>query len=185
MALRSLSFEALDYLTTFGFVCQVLFSTFFSALAFAWEALSSSLTILPHSVSFVKHFFDFFQPTRACAWGSFEQPDYLTTLGLICQVLFFDFFQSALACAWGLFLRACLSYHTVFGLSSSFFRFFEKLLKSHAVQTKAGCVIIALLRFCAAMFGIISLLPAFVKRFFHLSFPAGLKRPSYYQLERL
>ena len=66
------SFEQLDYLTTLGFVCQAPFSTFFSRPSLSLGALSSSLTILPHSVSFVKSFFRPFSADPRLRLGLFR-----------------------------------------------------------------------------------------------------------------
>ena len=63
--LRSLVSQALDYLTTFVSVCQVLFSTFFRS-AFASLFRIKRFNILPHFLWFVKHFFDFFRSASLC-----------------------------------------------------------------------------------------------------------------------
>lgn len=147
-ASRFQSLSALDYLTTFGLICQVLFqlfsrpslfarslfreawlsyhtrldlsSTFFNffrALTFLWEvSLSGDLTILPHSVWFVKYFFEKSFSPRLSAWLLSRE-----SLTMISHRVWFV---------------------------KGFFQVFEKtFLTPGAVQTRAWYVIIVLLRF--------------------------------------
>ena len=90
--LRSLVSQALDYLTTFVSVCQVLFSTFFAPLSLHFFR-AKRFNILPHSLWFVKRFFRLF-PFRFAL--PFEQAlEHFTTSLLVCQVLF-SFFSAQL-----------------------------------------------------------------------------------------
>ena len=95
-ASRFQSLSALDYLTTFGLICQVLFQLFSRPSLFARPLFSRGLTILPHSARFVKYFFQLFSRSHFSVRSlPFGRLDYLTTLGLICQVLFWKkFFAS-------------------------------------------------------------------------------------------
>jgi len=126
-ASRFQSLSALDYLTTFGLICQVLFSTFFAPLAFREVSLSRGLTILPHSARFVKYFFNFFR-ALTFLWEVSLSGD-LTILPhsvWFVKYLFQKVFRLAfrLGCSLG---RAWLWYHIAFGLSRGFSKFLKKL----------------------------------------------------------
>lgn len=123
-ASRFQSLSALDYLTTFGLICQVLFQLFFAPLAFREVSLSRGLTILPYSARFVKYFFQLFSRSHFSVRGlPFGRLDYLTTLGLICQALFEKSFSPRLS-AWLLSRESLTIIPQVSPDVNTFFRFF-------------------------------------------------------------
>ena len=123
-ASRFQSLSALDYLTTFGLICQVLFQLFSRPSLFARPLFSRGLTILPHSARFVKYFFQLFSRSHFSVRGlPFGRLDYLTTLGLICQALFEKSFSPRLS-AWLLSRESLTIIPQVSPDVNTFFRFF-------------------------------------------------------------
>ena len=83
--------------------------------------------------SFFFSLFNFQGPSCTSRFQSLSALDYLTTFGLICQVLFSTFFALSLFCERSPFRATRLSYHTRFDLSSTF------LKKVFRLAFRLGC----------------------------------------------
>ena len=86
--------DELFYYTTFKFICQPLFGSFFK-FSFLWRSLlRDSFNIISHSKFFVKYFFQVFSKNFFVTAVPFpDQLFYYITSELFCQPLFRSFFK--------------------------------------------------------------------------------------------
>ena len=113
--------------------------------------------------SFFFSLFNFQGPSCASRFQSLSALDYLTTFGLICQVLFQLFSRPSLF-ARSLFREAWLSYHTRLDLSSTFFNFFRALTFLWEVSLSGDLTILPHL---------VWFVKHFLKKVFRLAFRLG------------
>ena len=114
--------DELFYYTTFKFICQPLFRSFFK-FSFLWHSLlRDSFNIISHSKFFVKYFFQVFSKNFFVTAVPFpDQLFYYITSKLFCQPLFRSFSNLFFRDSSAIFATAFLLYHFLIGLSSTFY----------------------------------------------------------------
>ena len=115
--------DELFYYTTFKFICQPLFRSFFK-FSFLWRSLlRDSFNIISHSKFFVKYFFQVFSKNFFCDRCSVSRPAFLlyhiqnSFVNPFSEVFSNLFFRDISA----IFATAFLLYHFLIGLSSTFY----------------------------------------------------------------
>ena len=113
--------DELFYYTTFKFICQPLFRSFFK-FSFLWRSLlRDSFNIISHSKFFVKYFFQVFSKNFFCDRCSVSRPAFpLYHIQTLLSTPFQKFFKFVFRDISAIFVTALLLYHFLIGLSSTF-----------------------------------------------------------------
>ena len=114
--------DELFYYTTFKFICQPLFRSFFK-FSFLWRSLlRDSFNIISHSKFFVKYFFQVFSKNFFCDRCSVSRPAFLLYhIQTLLSTPFQKFFKFVFRDISAIFATAFLLYHFLIGLSSTFY----------------------------------------------------------------
>ena len=114
--------DELFYYTTFKFICQPLFRSFFK-FSFLWRSLlRDNFNIISHSKFFVKYFFQVFSKNFFVTAVPFpDQLFYYITSKTLLSTPFQKFFKFVFRDISAIFATAFLLYHFLIGLSSTFY----------------------------------------------------------------